>query len=249
MNDAAANAAAVPGQLRVGTSGFLYDHWQGVFYPADLPKARRFPFYATQFSSVEINATFYRLPAAAVFDGWREKAPPGFTYALKFSRFCTHIKRLLAVAEPTREFVARARRLGPALGPILVQLPPHWHADPGRLREFLAAAPTDLRWAFEFRDPDWLRDEVFALLRAHNAALCIHDLLPHYPRLLTADWTYLRFHGEHYGGSYSEADLRPAADWLRGQLAAGHDAFAYFNNDADGFAAPNAALLRRLATG
>ncbi|HXG52794.1 MAG TPA: DUF72 domain-containing protein [candidate division Zixibacteria bacterium] len=235
--------------FRVGTSGWHYAHWRGIFYPEDLPPARWFSHYAREFDTVEINNTFYRLPEAATFEAWRRQAPPGFCYALKFSRYGSHIVRLKRPRATIGRFLARATRLGEFLGPILVQLPPNWKADPGRLAAFLKAAPKQLRWAVELRDPRWLCEDVFAALEEHAAALCIHDLIADHPRRLTASWTYLRFHGDRYSGSYSPRRLRAEAGWIRDRLEEGRDVFAYFNNDAEGYAVRNAADLRAYVTG
>jgi uncharacterized protein YecE (DUF72 family) len=197
--------------LRVGTSGYDYRHWRGVFYPQALPSTGWFAYYAERFSTVEINNTFYRLPEARVFDAWRERAPRAFCYALKFSRYGSHVKRLKTPRAVIGKFTTRAVRLREHLGPILVQLPPNWRADPERLDRFLAAAPPEHRWAVELRDERWLCDPVYDVLRRHGAALCIHDLLEGHPLEITANWVYLRFHGDHYGGSYSPRFLRRTA--------------------------------------
>jgi uncharacterized protein YecE (DUF72 family) len=233
------------GALRIGTSGYHYDHWRGVFYPEDLPKDEWFAYYARQFDTVEINNTFYRLPEAATFDAWRRQAPKGFCYALKFSRYGSHIVRLKKPRDTIGRFLERADRLGDFLGPMLVQLPPNWKADPERLDAFLNAASKDHRWAVEFRDPRWLCEEVFTILASHNAALCIHDMIDDHPRRITADWVYLRFHGDHYSGCYTSQALKVQAKWIKQQLGDGKDIFAYFNNDAEGYAVRNAAELKR----
>ena len=232
------------GKSYVGTSGYQYEHWRGVFYPEDLPKRRWFEHYIQHFDTVEINNTFYRLPEIHTFDNWREQAPPGFVYALKYSRFATHIKRLKDPAEPLQRFLERAVHLGVRLGPILVQLPPHFKANPQRLSEFLALVPTSFRWAFEFRDSDWLNEEIYQILEAHAAALCIHDMLPQHPQRITTGWTYLRFHGDHYQGSYTARQLSATARRIRDYLAQGLDVYAYFNNDQAGYAVHNALELR-----
>jgi uncharacterized protein YecE (DUF72 family) len=233
------------GKLRIGTSGYHYDHWKGVYYPEELAKGQWFSHYARDFDTVEINNTFYRLPEAATFEAWRRQAPKGFCYALKFSRYGSHIVRLKKPRDTIRKFLQRADRLGDFLGPILVQLPPNWTADPERLDAFLKAAPRDHRWAVEFRDPRWLCEEVFAILKKHDSALCIHDLIENHPRVLTTGWSYLRYHGDHYAGCYSPQKLAAEARWIRLQLASGKDVFTYFNNDAQGYALTNAADLRR----
>jgi uncharacterized protein YecE (DUF72 family) len=206
-----------------------------------LPRSQRLSFYAGAFDTVEVNSTFYRLPGTATVDRWRDAVVEGFRFALKLSQYGTHRKHL---ADPDRwlgNFVDRARRFGPTLGPVLVQLPPHWSANPGRLDEFLAAAPSDLRWAVEVRDERWLCEPVYDVLSEHAAALCIHDLLPDHPDVLTADWVYLRFHGPRpghpYEGSYPEQRLSAMAEVMRAHADAGRDVYAYFNNDV-GAAAP-----------
>lgn len=237
---------ASTGRLRIGTSGYHYEHWKGIFYPEDLPKSRWFAHYARTFDTLEINNTFYRLPSAAAFDGWKAQAPPDFCYALKFSRYGTHILRLKKPRATIRRFVTLAKRLGSLLGPILIQLPPRWKVNAARLDGFLGAAPRDCRWAVEFRDPSWLCRDIFNVLKRHDAALCIHDMLDDHPRILTTSWTYLRYHGDRYAGSYSRRALSDEARWIGRQLRAGIDVFAYFNNDAQGYAVKNAIELRRL---
>ena len=233
------------GRFRVGTSGYDYPHWEGVLYPAALPADRRFGRYAGRFDTVEINRTFYGLPEPATADAWRERAPEGFLYALKFSRYGTHMKHLKDPGRTIPRFLEVARRLEDRLGPLLVQLPPNWRADPGRLAAFLEAVPDDLRWAVEVRDPDWLRQTVYEVLRAEGAALVVHDMIEDHPRELTAGWTYLRYHGNGYRGSYSHQKLTADAGWIAGRLADGRDVYAYFNNDAAGHAVRNAGDLGR----
>jgi len=234
------------GGVRIGTSGFHYNHWKGIFYPAGLSKAEWFSYYARHSDTVEINNTFYHLPPGSTFDAWRKQAPPGFLYALKFNRYGSHWMRLKKPRQTIANFLRVAERLGKFLGPILVQLPPHWNVDAERLDAFLSASPRrSLRWAVEFRNRSWLCDEIYKILKRHNAALCIHDMIKNHPRVLTADWTYLRYHGDHYCGTYSHQKLAADAKWIRALLASGRDVFAYFNNDAEGYAVENAANLRR----
>jgi uncharacterized protein YecE (DUF72 family) len=234
------------GRLRIGTSGYQYGHWQSRFYPAALPQREWFAFYARHFDTVEINATFYRLPDAATFDRWREAAPKHFVYALKFSRYGSHLKHLKDPEETIGLFLERAERLDGLLGPVLVQLPPRWKADVPRLRAFLAAAPKRHRWAVELRDPSWLCDEVLDALREYGAALCIHDLLPDHPVESTTDWAYFRFHGHVPGGRYGSRRLMLAVRVIERFLGEGRDVFAYFNNDMQGHAVRDALELKRL---
>ena len=234
------------GNIRIGTSGYQYKHWRDVFYPKDLPQKRWFEYYAERFDTVEINNTFYHLPAAETFDDWHRRAPSGFCYALKFSRYGTHLKHLKQPDSTIPLFLDRAERLNDRLGPILVQLPPAWKCDLPRLSAFLDAAPKQHRWAVEFRNPTWLNDGVYALLRRHNTALCIHDLIPNHPHVLTADWLYLRYHGASAeGGDYSHQALTAQADFIQRHVADKLDVYAYFNNDAYGFAVKNALDLKR----
>jgi uncharacterized protein YecE (DUF72 family) len=233
------------GMLRIGTSGFHYNHWKGVFYPNGLPKSKWFSHYAKHFDTVEINNTFYHLPSASAFDCWKEQAPPGFLYALKFNRYGSHWMRLKNPRATIGNFLNVARRLEEFLGPILVQLPPHWHVDADRLDNFLAAAPRSLRWAVEFRHPSWLCPEIYAVLQRHHAALCVHDMIKNHPRVLTSEWTYLRYHGDHYATTYSPQKLAAEAKWIKRQLGSGMDVFAYFNNDAQGYAVRDATNLKR----
>ncbi|MDP2919964.1 MAG: DUF72 domain-containing protein [Dehalococcoidia bacterium] len=231
----------------VGTSGWHYPHWQGKFYPPDLPKQQWLAFYAQTFSTVELNNTFYRQPLEKTVKSWRDAVPAGFKYAVKASRYITHIKRLKEVAEPVEKFFDRVRLLDNRLGPLLYQLPPGLKRDDVRLDEFLSLLPADLEHTIEFRHKSWLDDAVYRLLHRRNVALCIFDL-PRLrtPAIVTADFAYVRFHGNRvlYGGCYSDEELDGWAREIRG-LRAGK-VYAYFNNDADGFAVDNALTLKRL---
>lgn len=233
------------GALRVGTSGYQYDHWIGKFYPEGMRKSEWFAHYARHFDTVEINNSFYRLPAPATFAKWRQAAPPGFCYAVKYSRFGTHLKHLKDPETHVPRFLASAQELADRLGPILVQLPPRWAPDFDRLREFLDTLPRHRRWAVEVRDPRWLGEELYDCLRRYDAPLVFHDMIPQHPRVLTAGWVYLRYHGWRYMGCYDEPHLRAEARQIADWLAQGLDVFAYFNNDAEGHAVPNALDLRR----
>jgi uncharacterized protein YecE (DUF72 family) len=238
------------GQVRIGTSGWIYKHWRGRFYPADLPSARWFDFYRHSFDTVEVNNTFYRLPPAEVFVAWRRQAPPGFTYAIKASRFLTHHKKLKDAQEPLENILVRARLLGPRLGPVLYQLPPRWHCNPKRLREFIGLLPYDIRHVFEFRDASWYREEIRELLAETGMSFCIHNLrgLP-CPVWVTGAIAYLRFHGPTevaYAGRYGRAHLRGWAERLEEIRQAGRDVYVYFNNDDSAQAVTNARELREM---
>jgi uncharacterized protein YecE (DUF72 family) len=243
-------AVAEPGEVRIGTSGWIYRHWRGVFYPPKLPVSRWFAFYNEWFDTVEINNTFYRLPSPEAFLGWRKQAPPGFVYAIKASRFLTHMKKLKDPEEPLERILGRARQLGPHLGPVLYQLPPRWGCDVGRLRQFIAALPLDLCHVFEFRDPSWYNAEVRALLTETGMSFCIHDLrgFP-CPEWVTGPVVYLRFQGPTqvaYAGRYEFGHLRRWAERIRELRASGRAVYAYFNNDDRGHALTNARELQSL---
>lgn len=231
--------------LHVGTSGYDYAHWEDAFYPDGLPADERFGYYADRFDTVEINNTFYGLPDRSTFRAWRDRAPEGFLYVLKFSRYGSHLKHLKDPEATIGNFLDAASGLGDTLGPILVQLPPSWNADPERLDSFLEAAPAGRRWAVELRDESWLRDDVYEILRDHGAALCVHDMLEGHPRLATAGWVYLRFHGVLAGEPYSRQYLTARAREVDEHLDVGRDVFAYFNNDPEGEAIRDAMDLRR----
>jgi uncharacterized protein YecE (DUF72 family) len=239
------------GSVRIGTSGYAYDHWRGVLYEPGLARDGRLARYAECFDTVELNATFYGLPRRDAVRRWREQVPAGFMFAAKMSRYGTHLRRLREPAAWLDRFLEAMEPLGPQLGPVLVQLPPHWGRDTGRLTGFLDSLPTGRRFAMEFRDPDWFHDAVFDALRAHQVALCIHDLVEHHPQVVTASWVYLRFHGPDparpYTGHYTELAL--VARTIRSHAEAGLDVYAYFDNDVAGAAVIDARRLRRLLEG
>jgi uncharacterized protein YecE (DUF72 family) len=203
------------------------------------------------FDTVELNTTFYRLPAARTVEQWAAAAPAGFLFAFKLGAFATHRKKLRDPTSWLPNHLDRAARLGESLGPNLVQLPPHWRRNAGRLDEFLALVPSSWRWAVEVRDRSWLHDETFEVLRRHRVALCVHDLLDDHPFELTTNWTYIRFHGPRattrpYHDAYGRGRLRGWADRLEPVLAAGNDVYCYFNNDFAGHAVADARCLRSL---
>ena len=231
----------------VGTSGWVYNHWREIFYPKGTPQRAWFAHYAQHFDTVEINNSFYRLPTEATFDHWREQAPPGFLYAVKASRFLTHIKRLKDPEEPLATFIERAARLGSTLGPILYQLPPRWHVDPPRLDRFLSILPQGYTHVVEFRDQSWLVEEIFQLLERYRVAHCIHDMRPlSVPLRVTASTVYIRFHCDpEHGGAYRDDALQGWAGRIQDWAHTGHTVYAYFNNDPNGNALRNAGVLKR----
>jgi len=231
---------------RVGTSGWHYAHWRERFYPGGLAKTGWLEFYARSFPTVELNNSFYHLPTEKAFDRWRDSTPDNFAFAVKVSRFITHIKQLKDSGEPLANFLGRARLLGEKLGPLLYQLPPGLHRNDSLLEGFLSLLPADLSHVFEFRHESWLTREVFDILRRHNTGFCIFDM-PDLttPLEATADFVYVRFHGSSsmYGGCYSDEEL---SEWSRDIASLARDVkavYIYFNNDIDGFAVKNAQTL------
>ena len=235
--------------VQVGTSGWHYKHWVGDFYPQRLAPDQMFSRYAREFQTVEVNNSFYRLPEKKTFARWKALAPPGFIFAVKASRFITHIKRLKDARHSVDLLLSRAQPLGAALGPVLFQLPPRWKLNLERLTEFLAILPQDYKFSLEFRDQTWYSPQIYDLLRRHNVALCIHDWheLP-WPNQLTADFAYIRFHGSgvRYGGNYPDAHLRHWAETIRSWQPQLKEVFIYFNNDIGGHAIANARSLRQM---
>jgi uncharacterized protein YecE (DUF72 family) len=236
----------------VGTSGWVYPHWRGRFYPARLPQARWFEFYARHFPTVEINNTFYRLPGKPAVMRWRQQAPQGFVYAVKINRFITHIKRLKDTGAPLRRFLQIIRPLERHLGPVLVQLPASFSRTAenlARLRAFFRLLPSWPRWVVEFRHRSWFVPEVYALMEEHRVALCVvsDPSRPSEDRR-TSDFLYVRFHGPsgtRYHGNYPERELRAWAGRIAA-LAEGRPAYVYFNNDYNAYAVRNALRLREL---
>ena len=237
--------------VRVGCSGWNYAHWRdGVFYPPRLPPRRWLDYYAQHFDTVEVNSTFYRLPKEAAVANWVEQSPSDFLFAVKASRYLTHIKRLLDLGPGLDRFYERIRPLvrSPKLGPVLWQLPATFRRDDERLANALAALPPG-RHCFEFRHPSWFVPEVTALLRRHAVALVIgdHPDRPFQTHDLATDWTFIRFHTgtRGRGGNYSATELDEWAaridEWRRAKV----DVYAYFNNDWFGYAPRNALALKK----
>jgi uncharacterized protein YecE (DUF72 family) len=239
-------------EVRIGCSGWSYDHWREVVYPKGLPQRRWLEHYATLFDTVELNATFYRLPRRATVAAWVERSPSGFVFAAKASRYLTHVRRLRDLDRGVHRFYAGIEPLRgtPKMGPVLWQLPETFHRDDERLAATLNAIPRGPH-CFEFRHASWFVPDVYELLRRHGAALVIgdHPARPFQAHELTADWTYIRFHHGRRGrrGNYSDGEL----DEWAGRISRWRrrvEVYAYFNNDWEGFAVRNGLALReRLA--
>src|SRR5262249_39518638 len=232
--------------IRIGCSGWQYTHWRGDFYPAELAPGAWLDYYVRWFNTVEINNTFYRLPLASTFASWARRAPRGFVYAVKASRYLTHMKKLKDPRDPVRLFFTRAKRLGRAFGPVLYQLPPRWPVNVDRLETFLRGLPQARRHAIQFREPTWYCDEVFVLLERHKVSLCLHDMGgSESERRAIGPFVYVRFHGvQKYGGRYSDRTIEDWADWLGARACEGRPIYAYFNNDVGRHPPPHPLRLR-----
>jgi len=236
-------------EIRIGTSGWHYKHWVGTFYPQRWPASKMLEFYFERFDTVEINNSFYRLPSETAVDDWHASTPERFCFAVKGSRFLTHMKKLADPAAGLERFFSRADLLKEKLGPVLFQLPPNWEINLDRLENFLHALPAWHRYAFEFRNPTWNTTDLLALLRKHNVAYCPFHLAGYQsPIEITADITYIRLHGPggKYQCTYSEDALSEWAARIHGWRDELKAVYVYFDNDDSGYAAFDALRLREL---
>ena len=235
----------------IGTSGWHYAHWEGIFYPKGLNKVQWLPFYVQHFNTVELNASFYRQPQARTFAHWKETTPIGFKFSVKVSRFITHIRRLRDVEDALLKCYSSAAELGDKLGAFLYQLPPQMKADESTLLYFLKQLKPSCHHVFEFRNVSWFNDTIFRLLQAHKAGFCVMDMPGlNCPAVATADYAYFRFHGasSKYSSNYSEAELSRWANKIRGLAKDIKTFYIYFNNDHNAYAVINAARLRQMLT-
>jgi len=234
--------------IRIGTSGWSYKHWRNTFYPAEIKAKDHFEYYRRHFDTVEINNTFYRLPAKETFRNWKESVADDFLFVVKASRFITHMKKLRDPAQSIVQFFDNVVQLEEKLGPILFQLPPNLKCNYSLLQHFLQTLPPNFRYVFEFRNEDWYRDEVYELLKTFKCAFCIYELDGHLsPIETTADFVYLRLHGPgaKYQGSYPDETLAYWAEKCR-QWSQTKEVFVYFDNDESGYAAFNALRLKEM---
>jgi uncharacterized protein YecE (DUF72 family) len=237
------------GRVHVGTSGWSYDHWLGRFYPREAKGESRLRQYARTFRSVEINASFYRLPTEKAMRSWLDETPEDFVFAAKVSRFITHMKRLLDPEVHVPIFMGRIGMLAPKLGPLLVQLPPNFAVDLDRLRAFCDQLPPGHRYAFELRHESWWTDEVLDFLRERNLGFCLFHLAGREtPEAVTADFAYIRLHGPGgaYQGSYDDAVLWRWRKRIAAWRAEGRDVYVYFDNDEKAYAAEDACRLQEM---
>ncbi len=237
-------------KVHIGTSGWHYKHWIGPFYPEKTAPSKMLRFYAERFDTVEINNSFYRLPAATAIQTWRHETPAHFCFAVKASRYITHNRKLNDPKETVEKFTRVIDRLDRRLGPILFQLPPGWKLNLERFEAFLSALPTRHRYVFEFRNPTWNVPEVYEALRRHNAVSCIYELAGFQsPLEVTADFAYVRLHGpgeKKYQGKYSSSELRTWANRIEQWKKRLMHIYVYFDNDQAGFAPKNALELKRM---
>jgi len=236
-------------QYYIGCSGWHYDHWRGLYYPQGLPKSEWLQFYAKEFATVELNNSFYHLPSEKAFTAWREFSPEDFVFAVKVSRYITHIKRLRNLDLAVENFLSRACFLKNKLGPLLYQLPPNMKRNDEILENFLSSLPQKYQHVFEFRHESWINDSVFHILQQYDAGLCVFDM-PGFscPLVVTSDFAYIRFHGSPglYSSCYSDKEL---SRWAQSIAQLGQNLkaiYIYFNNDAEAFAIGNAITLRKL---
>ena len=235
--------------IHIGTSGWHYQHWKGPFYPEDLRKREFLNYYADRFHTVEINNSFYQLPKEKTLIRWHNNVPSGFAFAVKASRYITHMKKLKDPEEPVSNFLGRMEKLGDKLGPILFQLPPNWSLNHQRLRAFLEVLPTGFRYAFEFRDPTWFHTKVYDALGEHGASFCVYDFDRRLsPKEVTAEFIYIRLHGpgRPYQGQYETMVLEEWAGDFSVWAREGKEIYCYFDNDEAGYAAQDALRLKAM---
>lgn len=236
--------------LFIGISGFYYPGWRGSFYPAKLAAHDYLPFYSTRFKSVEINNTFYRLPLESTLSRWRDVTPEDFVFATKASRFITHIKRLEGPAEAVTAFLDCVGSLASKLCPVLFQLPSRFPFNGDKLDTFCKVLSRDFRYAFEFRDPGWFRQETCDILSQHNMAFCIYNYsVTLSPDAVTADFVYIRFHGplkEPYRGAYPDKFLEEWAGKIQNWMKEAKSVYVYFDNTMQGYAAVDALKMQLL---
>lgn len=239
-----------PGNLHIGTSGWNYEHWRNAFYDPKIPQDQWLEYYSYRFPTVEINNSFYQMPQRRTLQKWVRTVDESFTFAVKASRYITHMKKLHESQSAARKFLKRIDLLNGHVGPVLFQLPPHWRCNIERLEQFLRMLPNDHRYTFEFRDKSWWADDVYELLHKHNVAFCIFDLKGETsPKEVTADFVYVRLHGpshEAYKGRYGGHMLSGWAGALNTWLSKGHDVYCYFDNDQNGYAPQDAMKLQQM---
>ncbi|HBG26226.1 MAG: hypothetical protein A2Y10_08865 [Planctomycetes bacterium GWF2_41_51] len=235
-------------QIRIGTSGWYYNHWHGRFYPEDLPKSKWFKYYTENFDTVELNNSYYRFPTDSAVKKWYDSCPDNFIYAVKANRYITHLKKLRNVERQTNDFLNTISALKEKLGPILFQLPPSFKKDLEVLKDFLPLLKKQKQCVFEFRNNSWYDDDCFSLLDDFGAAFCVYDMgESQTPRVITGNMIYIRFHGTSgkYSGSYPDKMLKEWAAWIEKNKKE-KSCYVYFNNDLNAYAVNNAKSLIKI---
>lgn len=234
-------------KIKIGTSGWTYPHWQGIFYPEDLSQSKWLNYYCRYFDTVELNASFYHLPQKKAFINWGLKTPENFCWSVKASRYITHIKKFLSPKESLKKLFQAVIGLEDKLGPILFQLPPSLKYNSERFEKFLKVLPKDYLYTLEPRHPSWICDELKNQLTKYNIAFCIADTAGRFPtaEFVTTNFIYIRLHGSKqlYSSNYSLKELK---NWAKKIKSWKKDIFIYFDNDAKGFAVKNALQLKKL---
>jgi len=237
------------GNVFIGTSGWHYKHWKGTFYPGDIKDSEQLSYFIQKFKTVELNNSFYRLPAIETFRNWYQATPHDFIFSVKGSRYISHLKKLILDKQAVDEFLDHVAHLKEKLGPILFQLPPRWEVNVERLSTFVSYLPKNQRFTFEFRNPTWYTEDIYQVLRQHHCAFCIYELAGHQsPEMVTADFIYIRLHGpgNKYQGNYTDKSLKNWAKECKCWQREGKDVYVYFDNDQAGYAAFNAQRLIEL---
>ncbi len=236
-------------KIHIGTSGWHYSHWKGSFYPREFKPKDLLKYYAQHLNTVEINNSFYHLPEAKTLQMWRNIVPSDFLFAVKASRYITHMKKLKDPEDSLGKFLERVDVLGNKLGPVLFQLPPRWHLNLQRFESFLNFLPDRFRYAFEFRDPSWFHEDLYNIMRQYNVAFCMYHLAGFMsPKAVTADIIYVRLHGpgEAYQGQYETEELAGWAGAFSTWINQGKTIYCYFDNDEAGYAVQDAVRLRQM---
>jgi uncharacterized protein YecE (DUF72 family) len=235
--------------IHIGTSGWHYDHWEGIFYPGGMAKEDYLRFYSRRFQTAEINNSFYQMPKEKTLENWKDIVPEHFIFSVKASRYITHMKKLKDSRGPVSRFLKRIEALGNKLGPILFQLPPRWNVNLERLDAFLKNLPAGFRYSFEFRDPSWCQERVYDLLAERGAAFCIYDFdRRQSPKEVTSDFVYIRLHGPDgpYKGKYGSSSLSGWAGAISAWAKEKKEIYCYFDNDQSGYAVQDASELDRM---
>jgi uncharacterized protein YecE (DUF72 family) len=237
------------GSIHLGASGWTYDHWKERFYPSDVPKKRWFEYYCEHFQTVELNASFYRIPRETAVRSWLNRSPAHFLFAIKMSRLITHSRKLRDCDRELAWFFDRFAPLEPKIGVYLIQVPPSLHLDHDLLSHFIKKLPSRIKAVFEFRHPSWYVEDVYRVIEDAGHGLCIHDMEGSASeRRVLGDVAYIRWHGyqQQYGGDYPDDILQDWAKWIVEQESMGVTVFGYFNNDFEGFAIKNCQRLLAL---